>query len=428
MQVAGSSHAINHCPATAPDLESYLRVHRVLRASAAELATATRAPADPAADEGAEALVPGVRRARSGVITTSRTSCCSPRWRRGSPPTGEHASRLEGDHAELDEVLDGLEAALDRGDLDAAAPLATALRDHLDEHLGYEDDEIAPLFARHFTAVEFDELNARAVRMTSPRQLLFTAPWLLAGVDQDEQARILASVPKALHLLWFATRRRYARLAGRALGPVRLSPSSSIPFTRISFNRSVHPTCSPGTSDHQPVRLVRAAPTKEHTMTDTRSTTPSTSRHPRPPRRRPPSPRIRPATPKRIVRRWVAAMNAGDLSAIDELVADDIVDHHLPEGIPAGRPGVILWCSLLRDALQLHLDIEDLVATDDRVAIRARITGTHVAEFAGMPATGRRFDASIMTIERVAAGRIAERWELVDMSTVMAQLTGDLEV
>ena len=127
------------------------------------------------------------------------------------------------------------------------------------------------------------------------------------------------------------------------------------------------------------------------------------------------------------MRRWVAAMNAGDLSAIDELVADDIVDHHLPEGIPAGRPGVVIWCSLLRDALELHLDIEDLVAADDRVALRARITGTHVAEFAGMPATGRRFDASIMTVERVADGRIAERWELVDMSTVMAQLTGGLE-
>ena len=85
-----------------------------------------------------------------------------------------------------------------------------------DRHLGYEDDEVAPLFARHFSGPEFDELNTRAVRMTSPRQLVFTAPWLLAQLDAGEQAEVLASVPRALHLLWFATRRRYARLCARA--------------------------------------------------------------------------------------------------------------------------------------------------------------------------------------------------------------------
>ena len=39
---------------------------------------------------------------------------------------------------------------------------------------------------------------------------------LLAQLDADEQSEVLASVPKALHLLWFATRRRYARLCARA--------------------------------------------------------------------------------------------------------------------------------------------------------------------------------------------------------------------
>jgi hemerythrin-like domain-containing protein len=192
----------------------------VLRASAAELATATGEPADPARTKALQRWYRGF----AGEIRCHHhieDELLFPALAARVATYGEHAARLEGDHAELDEVLDDLEAALDRGDLGAAAPLAIALRDHLDEHLGYEDDEIAPLFARHFTAVEFDELNSRAVRMTPPRQLLFTAPWLLAGVDQEEQARILASVPKALHLLWFATRRRYARLAERALGTAR---------------------------------------------------------------------------------------------------------------------------------------------------------------------------------------------------------------
>lgn len=129
-----------------------------------------------------------------------------------------------------------------------------------------------------------------------------------------------------------------------------------------------------------------------------------------------------------VVRRYVDAVNAGDIDAIDALAADDLIDHHLPPGIPAGREGVKLWCTMLHDALALQVEIQDLVVQrgedDDRVAVRARITGTHVGEFAGMAPTGRSFDASFISIERVVEGRLVERWEIPDNATIMAQLTG----
>jgi predicted ester cyclase len=130
-------------------------------------------------------------------------------------------------------------------------------------------------------------------------------------------------------------------------------------------------------------------------------------------------------TAAELTRRFVAAMNAGDLAALDDILDPAIVDHHLPPGIPAGIAGVKFWCALLGEALDLHVDIEDLVEAGDRVAVRARITGTHVGEFGGLPATGRRFDASFMSIERAAGGRLVERWEIPDNATVMAQLTGE---
>jgi predicted ester cyclase len=132
-----------------------------------------------------------------------------------------------------------------------------------------------------------------------------------------------------------------------------------------------------------------------------------------------------PATAADLARRFVAAMNAGDLAALDDILDPAIVDHHLPPGIPAGIAGVKLWCALLGEALDLHVEIEDVVEAGDRVAVRARITGTHVGEFGGMPATGRRFDASFMSIERAEGGRLVERWEIPDNATVMAQLTGE---
>ncbi len=129
----------------------------------------------------------------------------------------EIAPKLEADHAELDELLDDLKAALASTDTTRAAVLAAALRDHLDEHLGFEDAEVAPLFVRHFTAEEYADLDARAVKMTPFKQLLFTAPWLISHLDEAERDHLLASVPKPLTLLWIATRRRYGRLAARAL-------------------------------------------------------------------------------------------------------------------------------------------------------------------------------------------------------------------
>ncbi len=129
-------------------------------------------------------------------------------------------------------------------------------------------------------------------------------------------------------------------------------------------------------------------------------------------------------TPTELSARFIDAVNKGAIERLDDFLAEDVVDHHLPAEVPAGRAGVKLWCALLHDALQIRVDVLDAVEAGDRVAIRARITGTHVGEFAGVPATGRRFDASFLSIERVADGRIIERWEIVDTATVMAQLLG----
>ena len=54
-------------------------------------------------------------------------------------------------------------------------------------------------------------------------------------------------------------------------------------------------------------------------------------------------------------------MNAGDLSVIDDVVGEQIVDHHLPPGIPAGREGVRQWIRMLCDSLLIHLEVQETV-------------------------------------------------------------------
>jgi hypothetical protein len=203
--------------ASPPNLDPYLRVHRLLRTSAAQLAAALASTST--ADAGRDRAVVRWYHGFSGEIRCHHhieDELLFPALRNRVATYAEFGARLDTDHASLDVVLDGLAETLAAGNRPAAATFAAELRDHLDEHLAFEDDDVVPLFIRHFTAIEFDELNAKAVKMTSLKQLMFTAPWLMSHLDETEQAELLASVPKAMTILWKLTRGRYARMAARA--------------------------------------------------------------------------------------------------------------------------------------------------------------------------------------------------------------------
>lgn len=126
---------------------------------------------------------------------------------------------------------------------------------------------------------------------------------------------------------------------------------------------------------------------------------------------------------RELLERWMDAINRRDLSDIDDMIGADIVDHHLPHGLPPGRAGVRYWLTLLDEALQMQISIDDMVEQNDRIAVRATISGCHVADFMGLAATNRTFVAQVMTIERFADGRIVERWEYVDTTSIVQQLT-----
>ena len=125
---------------------------------------------------------------------------------------------------------------------------------------------------------------------------------------------------------------------------------------------------------------------------------------------------------------YIAAVDVGDLDRLDQLLAQDVVDHHLPPGLPPGREGVRTWIRLVKQALGLRVDVLDVFASGDRVAVRARIRGRHVGDFGGMTATGRPFEAEYHSVERIVDGRIVERWEIADTAAISAQLTGESAV
>jgi steroid delta-isomerase-like uncharacterized protein len=117
--------------------------------------------------------------------------------------------------------------------------------------------------------------------------------------------------------------------------------------------------------------------------------------------------------------------NRKDLTAADEQLAPDFVDHDALPGLPGGPEGVKAWMRLLHGAFpDLSVEIEDLVAEGDRVAVRATWRGTHQGPFMGQAATGRSVQFGGMVFWRIAEGRIAERWAYLDRAALQKQIAG----
>jgi steroid delta-isomerase-like uncharacterized protein len=70
----------------------------------------------------------------------------------------------------------------------------------------------------------------------------------------------------------------------------------------------------------------------------------------------------------------------------------------------------------------LHLELHDSIAENDRVAVRVTLRGTHLGEFQGVPATGNRVTSCGMNTYRLADNRIVEEWWQHDLLGVLRQL------
>jgi steroid delta-isomerase-like uncharacterized protein len=126
-----------------------------------------------------------------------------------------------------------------------------------------------------------------------------------------------------------------------------------------------------------------------------------------------------------LVRESVEALNAGDCERLLAAVAPDILIHYAE--LPEPRRGRETWqqgIELMKRAFpDLEAEIDDVVAEDDRVALRLTLRGTHQGEFQGIPATGRTIAYVSHEFYRVRDGAIAEEWICSDLASLFRQLT-----
>src|SRR5262245_40231144 len=77
-----------------------------------------------------------------------------------------------------------------------------------------------------------------------------------------------------------------------------------------------------------------------------------------------------------------------DLATLEEIVAEDVVDHSAPPGASAGRAGLIEAMVAFRTAFpDLKITIENQVAEGDFVFENGILAGTNTGEMWGIPPT-----------------------------------------
>ncbi len=126
---------------------------------------------------------------------------------------------------------------------------------------------------------------------------------------------------------------------------------------------------------------------------------------------------------KAIVRRFLEAFEANDRSGFNEVLSPDLVAHTQHIGDSANRETMLQGISMFHAAFsELHLTLEDLIAEGDRVAARGTTRAVHTGNFMGASATGKQVTFSTMSVERIQAGKIVERWVNTDFMALMQQL------
>jgi hypothetical protein len=211
-----------------PDLTRYYLAHEAMRTSARQLADVI-----PGLDLTDDRRIRAVRWWYHGFVGelhahhTLEDELFFPALAARVPSfAAEHDTALADEHVELDRIMSALGHALQglaatpdgRRHHQEAVDQSEALSAFLDHHLGIEDDDVLPLFARHFTVEEYTDLDDRALKGIGLRQLLFTVPWALSGTDEETRAHTLAEAPAPMRVIWRLTRSRYQRRTALVMG------------------------------------------------------------------------------------------------------------------------------------------------------------------------------------------------------------------
>lgn len=124
---------------------------------------------------------------------------------------------------------------------------------------------------------------------------------------------------------------------------------------------------------------------------------------------------------KAIVRRFYKAFEADDLTALDEVLAPELVAYNLQlQNRNEHLQGIRGWNAIFSDS---RFEILGQVAEGDTVATHVLMRCVHSkASFRGVPPSGKKIEIPAVSLERIKDGRIMERHVYSDRLGMLQQL------
>lgn len=131
-------------------------------------------------------------------------------------------------------------------------------------------------------------------------------------------------------------------------------------------------------------------------------------------------------THKALVRRWFKEVwNEGREATIDDLFADGGVAYGLGdrEAEVHGPEQMKPFVRNLRGTIpDLQIDIQDILAEEDKVMVRVLLEGTHSGSGLGVPPSGRRIRVAGIVLIRISNGQFVEGWNSWDQLGLLRQI------
>jgi len=116
--------------------------------------------------------------------------------------------------------------------------------------------------------------------------------------------------------------------------------------------------------------------------------------------------------------------NGRDAERAREFFTPDVAWHGGALGTITGIDTLIPVLDGFISALtDVKSEVQDVIASDDLVALRLLVTATHAGNLLGVPATGRPVQWDAVDIYRVTEdGKISEQWAFEDLAAILSQV------
>ena len=134
-----------------------------------------------------------------------------------------------------------------------------------------------------------------------------------------------------------------------------------------------------------------------------------------------PTPQENAATVRELIQR---VLNEGDIPFAEKILSDAYVEGTPMPGGTADKAGAIAMFTMMRDMTpDMHIDIDDVIASGNKVAVRSTMTGTDTTGMPGMPATGKSFSMGAIDVFTFDDdGMNTEHYGVYDIMGMMMQL------